>query len=384
MSDQKNLKPSASAEYGQKSRNAPDPVRYERANLILSALSFGIYLLVPALMLLTGASAWARDTIGGWTGNVVVPGAAVYATIGALCLSLITLPLSFYYGYVLEHRYGLSKQGIGDWVWQWVKGLALQSAFAAAFIAAIYALLESASSLWWIWASVLFSIVSIFLAAVAPVLLMPIFFKFEPLPEGELKHRLMALSNRLGTAVRGAYIWRLGDRTVKANAALAGWGRTRRIIISDTLMKNHTDDEIEVIIAHELGHHVNHDIWRGIAVQTILIFISMWAIDRALILWGDAFGLNGEINDYANLPLLMLVSIAVGVIALPMANTYSRHRETAADDFAMRVTGMRSEFASAMEKLADLNLSNRQPNWLIETVLHSHPSIHRRVQRARE
>ena len=247
----------------------------------------------------------------------------------------------------------------------------------------LYALLMLDPGLWWVWASLVFSAISIFLAAIAPIVLMPIFFKFEPLPDGELKDRLMRLSEQLGTFVQGAYVWKLGDKTVKANAALAGWGKTRRIIISDTLIDSHDPDEIEVIIAHELGHHVNGDIWRGIVVQVVIIFVSMWVIDLALGAWSGAFGLDGTLHDYANLPLLALVSTAVGLIALPLANTYSRRRETAADDFAIETTNMRSEFISAMEKLGELNLANSEPHPIIETALHSHPSISRRIARAR-
>ena len=270
------------------------------------------------------------------------------------------------------------------WAKDWLKGLGLQTVMLGVFVGCLYALLMLDPGLWWVWASLVFSAISVFLAAIAPIVLMPIFFKFEPLPDGELKDRLMRLSEQLGTFVQGAYVWKLGDKTVKANAALAGWGKTRRIIISDTLIDNHEPDEIEVIIAHELGHHVNGDIWRGIVVQVVIIFVSMWVIDLALRAWSGAFGLDGTLHDYANLPLLALVSTVVGLIALPLANTYSRRRETAADDFAIETTNMRSEFISAMEKLGKVNLANSEPHPVIETVLHSHPSISRRIARARD
>ena len=136
-------------------------------------------------------------------------------------------------------------------------------------------------------------------------------------------------------------------------------------------------------MAHELGHHVNGDIWRGIVVQIVIIFVSMWFIDQALVAWSGSFGLDGTLHDYANLPLLALVSTAVGIVALPLANTYSRRRETAADDFAIATTGMRAEFVSAMEKLAEHNLSDTEPHPLVEVMLHSHPSVSRRIARAR-
>ena len=366
-----------------KTENRRDPKRYERIKLAFGLTNLIIYILIPLAVLLSGFSASMRDWISDWTGGFVVLGAVVYIVLGSVVLELVTLPLGYLSGHVIEQRYGLNRRSVGGWAKDWVKGLGVQTALLAVFVGCLYAPLAADPDLWWVWAWLVFSAISIFMAAIAPVVLMPIFFKFEPLPDGELKERLVRLSEKLGTFVRGAYIWKLGDRTEKANAALAGWGKTRRIIISDTLLESHDTDEIEVIIAHEMGHHVNGDIWRGIAVQIVIIFVSMWVIDLALDAWSDSFGLDGTLSDFANLPLFALVSTAVGLVALPIANAYSRRRETAADDFAIEVTGMRSEFISAMEKLATRNLSNAEPHPLIERVLHSHPSVSRRIARAR-
>ena len=360
-----------------------DPKRYERIKLIVGFVNLLIYVLAPAVVLVSGFSVALRDVISDSTGGYIVAGAIVYIVLASVVLEILTLPLGYFSGHVLEKRYGLTRQSVWAWALDWSKGLGVQTVLLAMFVGCLYGLLMVAPDYWWIWASVLFSVISVFMAAIAPTVLMPIFFKFEPLPDGELKDRLMRLSEHLGTFVQGAYVWKLGDKTVKANAALAGWGRTRRIIISDTLIESHDADEIEVIIAHELGHHVHGDIWRGIAVQVVIIFVSMWVIDLALGVWSGSFGLDGSLTDYANLPLLALVSTFVGLVALPLANAYSRRRETAADDFAIEVTGMRSEFISAMEKLAKQNMSNAEPHPLIETLLHSHPSVSRRIARAR-
>ena len=360
-----------------------DPKRYERTKLWIGLANLVIYILAPVIVLVSGASASIRDTISDEITGIVVLGAVAYIVLASIALELLTLPIGYFSGHVLERRYGLTRRSVGGWTVDWLKGLAVQTVMLAVFVACLYALLAADPDYWWVWASLLFSVISVFMAAIAPIVLMPIFFKFEPLPDGDLKQRLERLSTRLNTFVQGAYIWKLGDRTVKANAALAGWGKTRRIIISDTLIESHDADEIEVIIAHELGHHVNGDIWRGIAVQVVIIFVSMWLIDQALGAWSDIFDLNGTLHDYANLPLLALITTCVGIIALPLINTYSRRRETAADDFAIATTDMRSEFISAMEKLGKQNLSNAEPHPLIETVLHSHPSISRRIARAK-
>ena len=360
-----------------------DPKRYERTKLLIGLANLVIYMLAPTIILVTGASASIRDIISDEITGIVVLGAVAYIVLASIALELLTLPIGYFSGHVLERRYGLTRRSVGGWAKDWLKGLAVQTVMLAVFVACLYALLAADPDYWWVWASLLFSVISVFMAAIAPIVLMPIFFKFEPLPDGELKDRLMRLSEQLGTFVQGAYVWKLGDKTVKANAALAGWGKTRRIIISDTLIESHDPDEIEVIIAHELGHHVNGDIWRGIAVQVVIIFVSMWVIDLALGAWSGVFELDGTLHDYANLPMLALITTFVGVIALPLINTYSRRRETAADDFAIATTDMRAEFISAMEKLGKQNLSNAEPHPIIETVLHSHPSISRRIARAR-
>ncbi len=364
-------------------QNARDPKRYERVKLLVGLANLAVYVVVPLVILATGASASIRVLISDVTWGIVVLGAVVYIVGASILLELVTLPLGYFSGHVLEKRYGLTRRSMFGWAKDWLKSLVLQTVMLALFVGCLYALLMLDPGLWWVWASLVFSAISIFLAAIAPIVLMPIFFKFEPLPDGELKDRLMRLSEQLGTYVQGAYVWKLGDKTVKANAALAGWGKTRRIIISDTLIDSHDPDEIEVIIAHELGHHVNGDIWRGIAVQVVIIFVSMWLINQALVAWSDVFGLDGTLHDYANLPLLALVSTLVGLIALPLANTYSRRREAAADDFAIETTNMKSEFISAMEKLGKINLANAEPHPIVEKMLHSHPSISRRIARAR-
>ncbi len=359
-----------------------DPKRYERTKLLLGFVAPSIFVILACLVLVTGFSATIRDAISDLNDNIIL-GAVVYAVVGSIVIEIITLPFDFYGGHVVERRYALTKRTVPGWLLDWLKSLGVQTALLAAFIAIVYAVLYFDPTWWWLWASMLLTILSVVMAAIVPVVLLPIFFKFEPLPDGDLKERLVRLSERLGTQVQGAYIWKLGERTVKANAALTGWGKTRRIIISDTLIESHEPDEIEVIIAHELGHHVNGDIWRGVAAQTVLIFVSMYAINVALNAWSSSFGINGALHDYANLPLLALIIMVVGFIALPLANTYSRRRETAADNFAIETTDMRDEFISAMEKLGLVNLSDANPHPLIETMFHSHPSINRRIANVR-
>ena len=356
--------------------------QYERLKLVATGIDFAAYLLVPLVILITGLSAAVRDVIVGVIGDDAVLGASVYAFLGAVLMSLLTLPISWWSGFSVEHRFGLSRESPLDWAIDWLKGLALRLVFTVLLVAGLYALLAYSGPYWWAWSALALCLVSLLMVVIFPVVLMPIFYKFEPLPEGALRDRLLALAARVGTSVRGAYVWKLGEQTVKANAALAGWGRTRRIIISDTLLDEFDDDEVEVVIAHELGHQVHRDIPRMFVIQVVLIWVSMLVVDLALRAWSGAFGLDGTLHDIANLPLLSVVLGIVTAASVPLINTYSRRRETAADDFALETTGDSVKFVSAMEKLGEVNLAVRDPHPLLEVLLHSHPSIGRRVRRA--
>ena len=380
--DSKVDKESSATGTAARSRDPAVAKQYERLKLIATGIDFAAYLLVPLVILVTGLSAEVRDVIVNFVGSDAVLGASVYAFLGAVLMSLLTLPISWWSGFRVEHRFGLSRESLWDWSIDWLKGLALRLVFTVLLVAGLYALLAYSGPYWWAWSALALCIVSLLMVVIFPVVLMPIFYKFEPLPEGALRDRLLALAARVGTSVRGAYVWKLGEQTVKANAALAGWGRTRRIIISDTLLDEFDDDEVEVVIAHELGHQVHRDIPRMFVVQVVLIWVSMFVVDLALRAWSGAFGLDGTLHDIANLPFLSVVLGVVTAASVPLINTYSRRRETAADDFALETTGDRGKFVSAMEKLGEVNLAVRDPHPLLEVLLHSHPSIGRRVRRA--
>ena len=354
---------------------------YQRTKLTMSVISMGLNFVVPLIFLFTGGSEAIRNLVEGWTTAAALV-VVLYLFVAGAGLQLIEFPFEVYSGFVVEKKFGLSKVSITSWLYDWVKGTLIQSVLLLVVLSGIYWLLRSQPDLWWLWASIGATILVIILMALVPVLLLPLFYKFEPIPDGELKDRLFALADQIGTHVQGIYVWHMSDKTSKANAAVTGWGRTRRIIISDTLIESNTIEEIEVVMAHELGHHVRWDVWKMLAVTTVLIFISFFVIDLALGAWIDSLGLRG-IADIAGLPLVILVGAVVSLIALPISNWLSRRAETAADLYALNLTGMRDEFISAMDKLGDKNLAQKEPNAFVEFVFHSHPSIQRRINNAR-
>jgi STE24 endopeptidase len=350
---------------------------YQSTKLRITLITLAINLVVPLVFLFSGGSEGLRDFSEGINSSqwVVV---AIYLVVAGAGLQLLELPFEIFSSFVVEKRYELLKNSFTGWLWDWVKGTLVQAVLLTALISAIYWLLRSQPDTWWLWGAIGTTVLLLILMALVPIVLMPLFYKFEPIPEGELKDRLFALADRIGTHVQGVYIWHLGEKTSKSNASVTGWGRTRRIIISDTLIESSTPQEIEVVMAHELGHHVKKDVWKMMVVQTVLVFISFFVIDLALDTWIDSLELRG-VSDIAGLPLVITVSVVVSLIALPIANWLSRKVETAADNYALNLTGMKDEFISAMEKLGDNNMSDREPNKVVEFVFHSHPSIQRRI-----
>jgi STE24 endopeptidase len=221
----------------------------------------------------------------------------------------------------------------------------------------------------------------VLLAQLAPVVLFPIFYKFEPLDNEELRRRLVVLGERAGTRVRGVYRWKLSEKSKKANAALTGLGATRRIILADTLLDNYTPDEIEAVLAHELGHHVHRHILKSIFVQACITLAGFWAANWVLHYAVDHHMFE-QLSDFANLPLLVLVSVVLSVILMPALNAYSRYNERQADRYAFESIASVEPFISSMNKLAQQNLAERTPSKWVEALFHSHPSISRRLAAA--
>src|SRR5207237_3020155 len=198
----------------------------------------------------------------------------------------------------------------------------------------------------------------------------------------ELRNQMVKLSERAGTRVRGVYEWKLSEKSKKANAALTGLGATRRIILSDTLLENYSDDEIEAVLAHELGHHVHRHIFKSIVVQVAITFIGFWAASLALNYSVKALAMFPDIHDFANLPLLALVSSVLSLLLLPALNAYSRRNERQADKYCWASVPKVEPFVTAMRKLTEQNLSEQNPSRLVEVLFHSHPAVSKRIAAA--
>lgn len=355
---------------------------YHRTGRILSVAG---YLLDFALLLILLFTHWTITLRNVGMNSSSRPWLAllIYLCLFGLITRIVGLPVDFLNGYWLEHRYELSNQTLAGWVKDQLKGLAVGGTLGVLAVEFVYAAMHRWPEGWWIVCAVVFMAFFVLLANLAPVIILPIFFKFKPLENSALVERLLELSRRAGTRVRGVFEWKLSEKSKKANAALMGLGNTRRIVLSDTLLAKFQDDEVEAVLAHELGHHVHRHIFQSIVLRGVATFAGFYLISRALEFLGPHFGFQG-VADFANLPLLALVSTVLSLLILPVVNSYSRAMERQADAYALRAIPSRAPFVSSMEKLAELNLAERQPHPWIEFIFHSHPSIQKRITYAQK
>ena len=362
--------------------NEDKSARYHRLHRRATVLGALLTALFFCLLILLGGAIALRDAVTGITGGSFVPAVACYVSCLAVAHELLLAPLAYYRGITLERRYGLSTESAGRWWIDHLKSGALALAFGVVSALIVAGLLAMMPERWWIAAAAVFAGLLVVVARLAPVLLLPLFHTIEPLARDDLVRRLVSLAERARTPVVGVFQWRLSDRTRKANAALAGMGGTRRILVSDTLLSEHTDDEIEVVLAHELAHHVHGDIWRSIVMESGLIAAGFYVAGRVLTALLGPLGLTGP-DDLAALPVVAVSVAAVSLVLRPLSHAQSRAHERRADRFALALTRNAPAFISAMRRLGRQNLAEEQPSRLAQLLFYSHPPLEQRIAAAR-
>ncbi len=350
---------------------------YHRWQLTLSVVKLVLSAAVLAFATWVLALVRPPATSGGADLALLV---AIELAVLAVALGVSTAPLTFVSGYWLARRFGLLHQPFERWLLDRLKAAAIGGALVLLAFEILYPLLAH-TPLWWLAATAIFFAGYVLLATVAPIWFLPLFYRLTPLQDAPLRERLLALAARIGIPVVGVWVANQSKKSKTANAALTGIGPTRRVILFDTLIGRFTPDEIECVLAHELGHHVHGDVLRGLLVQGALTLVTFRLADPLLRVSATAWGWSG-VADPAGLPWLALVLMGLGVVAAPLGNAFSRWVERQADDFALATTGNVPAFVGAMERLAALNLAERRPNRLKEILLYSHPSIDRRIARA--
>jgi STE24 endopeptidase len=356
--------------------------RYGRVSLALSLADMAldvVYLGIMALVFARPVDAWLSGFAAFAGEQSISRLVALFGVVIGIHL-LVSLPLSFYSGFVVEHRFQLSNQSLGRWVMNWLKRTAFGIVLGGLLYVGLYWMIWHMGSYWWLIAAGVFFLFSVILGQLAPVVFLPLFYKIERLDDAALTERMDRLAAGTGLTIEGVYRMGLSADTVKANAMLAGLGRTRRVLMGDTLLEKFSPDEIEVIFAHEIGHHVHRHIPKMIAAGVVFSVVGFWLLNRLLVYWA---GIPTAADvPTSSLPLVMFAMSVFGLLVSPLQNAISRHYERQCDRYALTRTGHRDAYRSAFQKLARLNKDDPAPNPVEVFLLHSHPPIAERLAMA--
>ena len=355
-----------------------DARAYARIRYRLLLTDLGLTLVFLSAAQWSGLS---RALAAWWEARTVLPSLTLLGYLLAVGAAyyVIGLPLHVYASFLLEHRFHLSRMTFPQWLWREAKQLAVSGFLSALLLEGLYALLRHAPATWPVWATLGWIGVSIVLARIFPTVLLPIFYKTTPLQDRALVQRLLHLCARVGLPALGVFRFDLGAETRKANAALAGLGRTRRVLLSDTLIAQFPIEEIEGVLAHELAHHRFRHITKLLAISAAGSWLAFSLTSLVSARWVAALELH-SLADVAGFPLLMLWLSLLGLIGLPLQNGLSRYFEWQADRFAVEVTRRPAAFAQALRRLAALNLADPQPPRWVELIFYDHPRISERIR----
>lgn len=351
--------------------------QYHRIRIWLSLASTAFFVALTLGIVLSGMSVAIENSVRQFTTSDYVA-LLLFAALVGLVETVVAFPLKYYSGFHLEHRFRLSHQSLGQWLWEGFKASLVGMAIGAPMLLAFYYCLKTAGELWWLPVGGVLLFVSLVLARLAPTFIFPLFYTFKPLEEGEMKKRILALCERAGMMVEGVFVFNLSKKTKKANAAFTGIGKSKRVILGDTLVANFTNEEIETIFAHELGHFKLKHIWVMMFVGAVSTFLGLFLtaqLYETSLAW---FGFS-SIDQIAALPLLSLWLGLYSLVTTPISNALARAHERQADRYAVELTSNAEAFANALQKLSRINLADPSPHPVIEFMFHSHPSIEKRV-----
>jgi len=360
--------------------------RYQKAKLraTLLALALNAFVLV---FLALGGGPFLDDVFRGLVGDNRWLRLILFGAVMASTAEIVGLPIDFWSGFMIEHRYGLSNQTLGRWIWRRIKSYLVIVPLGVVAVFAGYALIWYTGHWWWLWATAAWLGFTLVLGRLLPVLILPLFFPVSRLEDGPLVERLRHLIEGTGLHVEGVFRLDLSHVTRKANAALAGMGRTRRVLLGDTLLREFTPEEIEVVFAHEVGHHVYRHLPKMLAIQVIFAAVGLFLADRVVNGLADFLHYHGTAQlaawqDPSAMSLFLLVLAIFTLINMPILNAISRAFERQCDRYALKRTGLTSAYRSAFQKLAVLNKVDPDPPWPVVWFLEDHPPLRERLAMA--
>ncbi len=346
---------------------------YNKIKIRLTVIDIVLDLVLLVVLAFSGLayhfSVWAA-----LTGNDYI-NFLLFALYSGLFFSIFGLPFDFYGSFIIEHRFGLSNQSILRWIWERVKSLMVSTVIGVPVALVFYYFLKSTGINWWLYFSIL--------ARLAPVLIFPLFYKFKEIDDGEIKERIEKVLSDAGVSIKGIYSFNMSKDTKKANAGFTGLGKTKRIILSDTLIQDFTPAEIAVVFAHEAGHYIHRHIIKNLLFSTAVIFVTLFICGKLHALTVGVMGIT-ELHALPALPVLMLYLSISGLLMMPLTNFISRKYEFQADEYAVKTTSDTESFISAMNKLAVMNLADKEPHPAVEFLLYSHPSIKKRIEHSKK
>jgi STE24 endopeptidase len=358
----------------------PDVKRYNRTKLIVSVTGGTASFVFTIFLLSSGYTVAIEQFASSFTSNIYLA-LLIFSAVFGIISSLLSFPFSLYSGFILEHQYKMSNQTFAQWLWEGIKGMLVSIPIVTPLAVLVYFFLLTFDVNWWLPVALSLFVVSIGLSRIAPVLILPLFYTLTPLEESPLKEKILAMTRSTKMIVEGIYSFNLSKTTKKANAAFTGIGRSKRILLGDTLMQNFSEEEIETVFAHELGHYSHGHIRKGIIVGTLSIFIGLYLTSLAYSASLTWFGFT-SMTQLAALPLLTLWLGLYSLVTSPLSNMLSRKHEFEADRYAVERTKNVAAFISTMNKLASMNLADRTPHPFIEFLFYSHPSIEKRIRAA--
>ncbi len=354
-----------------------DSKKYNNIKLAVGISEGILSFILILLFVLTGLSSSLLKFLGSFISGNYLLLMAFTAAVG-IAGGIIFSPFSFYTGYYLEHKFNLSNQTFIKWIWENLKGVLVSVVIGIPILLFFFYSLIQFGNLWWLPFAILLFIVSVILARIVPVLILPIFYKVTPIDNENLKNKIAALAEEAGIRVENVYKFDMSKNTKKANAAFTGIGKSKRILLGDTLLNSYSEDEIETVIAHELGHYKKKHIVKNIIIGTASSFLTLFLISLLYQVSLNWFGFS-TISQIAALPVLSLWGMLIGVIQTPLSNILSRKYEYEADQYAVSSTKKPAAFIRTLEKLTQQNLGDKDPHPFIEWFFYSHPSIKNRI-----
>ena len=308
--------------------------------------------------------------------------AFVVSAVFFIVSAVLTLPWTIYSGWWRETSYGRTSQPLGDYLGQAALSTAITAVVTALFLIGLYWLMRRAGGRWWLWSGALTAAVLAFILLLSPVLIEPLFNKYEPVPPGQVRDAVVTMAGRAGIPPEKIYMFNGSRQSNNFTANAGGVGSTARVAISDVALKSASLDEVRAVTGHEIGHYVLKHTWHGVAIYSILAIFLFWLADRLFPRFARAFGSNAAITDPRGIPVLIFIVSLFGVLVSPLTNTFSRTLETQADRYSLETENRPDALSSALVKTAEYRYP--RPNAVEEAIFYDHPSVERRVHTAME